>query len=277
MSTDLLDLGPHPDFPEYRIVYSQARAFGEVSPTPAVEVLAEFYQGEYGRRWGRTVDCDYLAKMRSRAAVQREFIRRHAGLEHVHAFMDIGCGAGLLLEAIAPLAECIRGWETDAAMVAWGREHLEPRIELFDRHFDASIPPDRLHGLVAMSHVLEHIPDPARFLRELGRWMSPRGLLFVEVPNDSLACVQLQVRHKVVGLAHVNFFTPVSLAACAADAGFVPVKLATYGPPAVETWRQRTGESKHPAVAKPVDKSFPLDTEAPEDGAVIRALVRWES
>lgn len=74
---------------------------------------------------------------------------------------------------------------------------------------------DREYDLVTCSQVLEHVPEPLGLLEEILPALSPRTLLYVEVPRELL------VREHPGSLAlaprkrywheHVNFFTEASL------------------------------------------------------------------
>lgn len=66
---------------------------------------------------------------------------------------------------------------------------------------------DRLRDVVILSHVLEHIPDPGRYLAELGTNIAPGGILYIEVPND----VDRGVRFNRLHEPHVTFFDQASL------------------------------------------------------------------
>lgn len=73
------------------------------------------------------------------------------------------------------------------------------------------------YDLVVLSHVLEHIPQPAELLADLRSTLGDETLLYVEVPHEPLVAQAKGER----GLAarkkhwheHVNFFTEASLRA----------------------------------------------------------------
>ena len=46
---------------------------------------------------------------------------------------------------------------------------------------------DASFGVVIIKHIVEHLPDPARAIREIGRVLAPSGILILATPNlDSL-------------------------------------------------------------------------------------------
>ena len=85
-----------------------------------------------------------------------------------------------------------------------------------------------------MSHVFEHVLDPVIFLGHLLRATRPGGLVFIEVPNESISEVKRQVRAPFRGKLHLSYFSPLTLERCAKAAGGGTVKLSAYGPRASE-------------------------------------------
>lgn len=141
----------------------------------------------------------------------RAFLRMLAGLgvdaRRPAQVLDVGCGNGLTGE----LLERRTGWTVDGAdlnMAALERARpgrgrllyydiLEERPEFLGRY-------DR----VLMLDVLEHIPEPAGFVRAALRHLRPGGTLFVGVP----ACMALfSVYDRAAG--HLRRYSRASLAA----------------------------------------------------------------
>lgn len=77
--------------------------------------------------------------------------------------------------------------------------------------------------LILMSHVLEHIDDPAAELRAMKEVLKPGGAIFVEVPNGS------GHRHLPIddNLTHLHFFSPASLLRMLAAQGLETIAVAT--------------------------------------------------
>ncbi len=94
--------------------------------------------------------------------------------------LDVGCAIGTEL-AVAGT----RGWEaiglelSKASLAVAQERGLDARGERLE---DAAFP-DASFDLVTLNHVLEHIPTPGPFLREIRRVLRPDGLLFIAVPN----------------------------------------------------------------------------------------------
>lgn len=85
-------------------------------------------------------------------------------------------------------------------------------------------------GLIFLSHVLEHVPDPLDLLVALRRLAAPGGWLYVEVP-DALRFTWNPVHRGYLSLEHLWDFPPAYLAALAREAGWNDVRLHTPGDP----------------------------------------------
>lgn len=78
------------------------------------------------------------------------------------------------------------------------------------------------YDLIMCTHVLEHLPSPARTVERFAAALAPKGLLYVEVPYD----VWSTVRSRGGLDEHINYFTVASLANLMAGAGFSEVSVS---------------------------------------------------
>jgi 2-polyprenyl-6-hydroxyphenyl methylase/3-demethylubiquinone-9 3-methyltransferase len=118
--------------------------------------------------------------------VRLAYVRDRAGLQG-RRVLDVGCGGGLLAEAMAAAG----AWVTGLDMVA-------PALEVARRHaFENGVSVDyqqstaeawaRDHGeiydVITCMELVEHVPDPAGLIRALARMVRPRGDLFFATVN----------------------------------------------------------------------------------------------
>lgn len=96
--------------------------------------------------------------------------------------LDVGCGAGLLCEPLARLGAAVTGIDAAPENIAAAQAHARDRpiaylaggIErVAGRRFD----------LVTSLEVIEHVADPAGFVRGLAGALAPGGLLVLSTPN----------------------------------------------------------------------------------------------
>jgi ubiquinone/menaquinone biosynthesis C-methylase UbiE len=136
------------------------------------------------------VRSDNEAKYRSRNPIVRQLVGRflaHVAVAVVRArprrVLEVGCGEGVVLEYLADRNPSSRfdGLELDPAALARARLRC-PRTTLVRGDVYALPFPDQSYDLVLCLEVLEHLPDPARALREIRR-VARRGLL-LSVPHE---------------------------------------------------------------------------------------------
>lgn len=223
-------LGLHPDFPGCKVMSDPNGEFCHTQPYPSDEQLASYYQSEYREVRNESPDEAYIAFMDRRAAIQRDFITTSSGLSNFKTALDIGCGAGRLVNALAPICKSVLGYEGDRAMAAHASTHaVGDHIQIINRLFLPEVENTSAH-LVTMSHVLEHVPHPSNFLRQVAEnIMDPGGFFFIEVPNDPEHWVRKQISWKIRGLAHLNFFTEASLKATVEESGLKVLALRSCG------------------------------------------------
>jgi SAM-dependent methyltransferase len=138
-------------------------------PWPRAEELERAYAGWYRPQEGRFSGPGDALLRRSRAWLARRLLR----IAPDGPVLDVGAGEGTLVQAL-------RG----AGREALGLERRAHGEHVVDRDISEL---DRGWAAVVFWHSLEHLPDPARALREAARLLAPGGVLVVALPNaDSL-------------------------------------------------------------------------------------------
>jgi SAM-dependent methyltransferase len=202
---------------------------------------AEFvYETDQGARGVNTETVDYIGDKLS--------------LGSTGAMIDVGCGKGLLLKAFAAGHG---GWSlsgVEPSRHARGfMTKLMPDVPVHGGPLDTSALPAGCFDLVSCTGVLEHVPDPVAFARQLAGLAKPDGNLFLSVPNFENNPADL------LTYDHLSRFTPASLEQVLGRAGLRIVDLRADS--RVPMWViARPGE---PAAAR-VD-----------DGSGARAAAAW--
>lgn len=137
--------------------------------------------------------------------------------------LEIGCGTGYLLSRLAEQGCAVIGIEPGEHGAAGAERHGVPVIRDF-------FPSPRLEGqfdLAIIYGVLEHMEDPAGFLRQIGERLSPGGRIAIAVP----ACAPYVEQGDVSMLFHEhwNYFEAGTLGGVIAAAGFGALHIGNAG------------------------------------------------
>ena len=97
--------------------------------------------------------------------------------------LDVGCGAGLLAEPLRRLGARVTGIDASPEVIAVARDHSTTAgLEIDYRTGDVQ----QLEGqfdLITCMEVIEHVADPAAFIRALANRLAANGLLIMSTPN----------------------------------------------------------------------------------------------
>jgi len=101
------------------------------------------------------------------------------------SILDFGCGPGRDLMAIKARGHRPTGLDGSASFVRMAREHADVPV-LHQNFLALDLPADRFDGIFANASLF-HVPkaELPRVLRELGRCLRPRGVLFSSNPRGN--------------------------------------------------------------------------------------------
>jgi 2-polyprenyl-6-hydroxyphenyl methylase/3-demethylubiquinone-9 3-methyltransferase len=97
--------------------------------------------------------------------------------------LDVGCGAGLLTEPLSRLGAKVTGVDAAPEVIAVAREHAAAQVLEIDYRVGAAEELKGQFDLVTSLEVIEHVADPAQFLKSLAARLAPDGLLILSTPN----------------------------------------------------------------------------------------------
>ena len=97
--------------------------------------------------------------------------------------LDVGCGAGLLAEPLARLGARVTAIDAAPELIAVAREHAAAMGLTIDYRAGDVQALDDTFDLITCMEVIEHVADPAAFVRALAKRLAPDGLLVMSTPN----------------------------------------------------------------------------------------------
>ncbi len=187
-------------------------------PIPNDDALARFYAEDYRVSYKgatRPRRRQVFRNFRRVAKYIREF---DDVLSPAKKVLDIGAGSGEFVFLMKQLGKEAAGIEPNAGYAAYCRDALGLNIKT------AHLSPDIFAGVsfdfIMLSHVLEHLNDPVKYLDIIADRLTPEGVLYVEVPNIQTYAAQ-KSRGNMFHYGHIFNFNPWTLRAAAGMAGLI--------------------------------------------------------
>jgi 2-polyprenyl-3-methyl-5-hydroxy-6-metoxy-1,4-benzoquinol methylase len=143
-----------------------------------------------------------------------EWLATATSLANHGRMLDIGCGNGAFLNAFS---QSYPNWQlTGLELSERNRATIEAIPGVSQLYVGSIDDVDDRFDLIVLIHALEHIPDPARYLRSLATKLKPSGLLLIEVPDLDSSPFDVLIAD------HATHFTAAALHRVVGDAGFTP-------------------------------------------------------
>lgn len=187
----------------------------------------------------------------------RGLVRQLIGMSGVErpSLLDVGSGKGENLHAakLEGIEDAV-GLEFADAMVAYAREHYDANV------VTATIEeysPGRTFDIVVLGAIIEHVHDPASFIRQVAQLTTPGGIVFIDTPREpNLTTIlgnlanRVRGRQEVYNLAptwgpyHVFGFNPRAIRKLLAPHGFEIEKIVLkHGQPRIPAGRGLRGQA----------------------------------
>lgn len=108
----------------------------------------------------------------------------HRKFSRTISFLDIGCGAGMLTNAIAKIGHKVTGIDLSERSLKIAREKDATGSVDYKMANGYFLPfEDASYEIVSALDVLEHVEEPAKIIKEASRVLKPGGLFFFHTFN----------------------------------------------------------------------------------------------
>lgn len=165
-----------------------------------------------------------------------QFIERFIDLRG-QKILDIGCGGGILSEAMAHKGAIVSGIDLSEAVLNAANQHAAgSNLHMDYRRISSQecVAQGEQYDHITCMEMLEHVPSPAAILRDIHALLKPDGYAFISTLNRNLtsffgAIVAAEYLCKLVPKGthrHSDFIRPQELVAMAEQAGLTSIALS---------------------------------------------------
>lgn len=244
LHTDLIDhlFGVEGDW-QLKICENAACQLVWLDPMPTLGDLPKAYQNYYTHQGVDTAatqsllhTVDFFAYQRfcklffkltgmQKQRIQKNFLFLQK--ETPGRLLDVGCGAGHLLNRIRQLGWEVEGIDFDENAVEQAKKLYQLKAQTGDLKTIAY--PNNSFDVITLKHVIEHIPEPVELLQECYRILKTGGRLIMTTPNIQSWGHQ-RFQHYWRGLEpprHLFLYNCHTLAEITKKAGFTQIDTRT--------------------------------------------------
>jgi SAM-dependent methyltransferase len=203
----------------------------QMNPQPLERAVSNRYQDAYGEEYLRYELANEAAFLRLQelALGDADFPALEEALKKKGRprVLDVGCATGALLDHLRN-----RGWDVTGVEISPSAGYARRDRGLDVRTLpleENRFPPNHFDRVLA-SHLIEHLNDPAGFVREVYRITAPGGYFFVTTPNISGFQARLfGGRWRSAIFDHLYLFSVKTLSRLLRAKGFTVEKVVTWG------------------------------------------------
>lgn len=186
---------------------------GYSDPRLTVEEIQRLYTTSYREE---DVSTHYLETKEKYSRERIKFFRSHFP-NMSGKVLEIGSSEGTLLKFLRDdEGWAVKGCEPFEMFARYGIKNwgIDTDLSFFESsNYKTSF------DLVALMHVIEHIPNPVSFLKDISKVMNKNGIIFMETPNLAKP-YKGRISHAMFSAPHLIIYSKHSISNLFAAAGF---------------------------------------------------------
>jgi SAM-dependent methyltransferase len=144
--------------------------------------------------------------------------------------IELGCGLGHLLDRFTDRYDTF-GIDINPWALEQARKNVPQAIFSEQSAEELSAFPDRHFAIVISKHNVEHLPHPERSIAEMGRLLTPGGLLVLATPNLT-SLMRAVKKENWIGFrdrTHISLKPPAAWLGLVREHGMAPFKVFSDG------------------------------------------------
>lgn len=162
----------------FEVYLDPTTQIAQTHPAPAVDKLAQYYASDayisHGNQKRTIIDRLYAWVQQLMFKQKEQWLSKHT--KEKKRYLDFGCGTGALVHHLNH-----QNWEAYGVEPNDKARSLSPSQKQL--YADLSQLPESNFDMIALWHVLEHLPDPEETLKKLSNQLNTTGHLFLALPN----------------------------------------------------------------------------------------------
>jgi len=148
----------------------------------------------------------------------------------ITSILDIGCGAGFLLDEFNKKFEHVVGIEPSKKLMEYAVKHYN--LKIYNYYFSSKTVNKikEKYDVVIMSHIIEHITNPIEFVRNAYLLLNKNGILYIETPNINswLANIEKSDFTFLTPKDHVCLYSRKSMISLVKNSNIVCKRIISY-------------------------------------------------
>lgn len=208
------------------VVHCRACGLQFTNPQPADAELAAIYGPDYILPLRGPEDEALIARSKRATADRYLDVLAETGAPPRGRLLEVGCGQGDFLRQAAQRGFEVTGVEYSPFACERARQTLGGKGRVIQGEIEAVASEAGSYDVCALCDVIEHVRDPAAFLRTAFTLLRPGGAILVVTPSiDSWSARLLGRRWMEFKPEHLFYFRPATIARQLALAGFADFSL----------------------------------------------------